>query len=267
MPSDTGGSGKSERLEQSSRPTAELIFERVQEDARDELEREPRDLSLSALLAGFTIGATPLVYALTLANVHGDGRYLIAALLYPVGFIAVILGRSQLFTENTLYPVMVAIGDRSAIRPTARLWGIVYTFNLVGCALFALLAVKTDALPDPAAHELRLLGAKAADYGFGRTFFGAIVAGWLLALVAWLVEAAETAIGQFFAIWIVTLLIALGDFSHCVATTVEVSAALFGGAAGLGESFGWLGLATLGNVVGGVLIVTVLNYGQVRASE
>ena len=170
------------------------------------------------------MGATPLAVALTLSEVHGDARFFIAALVYPVGFIAVILGRAQLFTENTLYPVMVAFEDRGAIRPTARLWAIMFSFNIAGGALFALLAVDTDALPDKAVPELRSLGERAVDGSFGRVFFGAIVAGWLLALVAWLVEASETAIGQFFAIWIVTLLIGLGDFSHCVATTLEVFA-------------------------------------------
>lgn len=250
--------------QQPRRPSAALIYERVRQAGGEELERPPAALAFSGLFAGFTVGATPLLFALALATVEGGSETFVAALVYPAGFIAVILGRAQLFTENTLYPVVSSFEDRRAIPGTARLWAIVFTANMVGAALFVLLAIKTSALPEAVDREMRDLGGKAADAGFGRVFWSAILAGWLLALVAWLVEAAETAIGQFFSIWLLTIPIALGDFSHCVATTHEVFAALFEGGVGLDSALGWLGTATLGNVVGGVLIVTLINYGQVR---
>src|SRR5436189_3109902 len=94
----------------SSRPTAREIYERVQEDAHDELERSPGALAFSALFAGFTIGATPLAEAAALALLHSSGgATIVAALVYPTGFIAAVIGRAQLFTETTLYPVVASL--------------------------------------------------------------------------------------------------------------------------------------------------------------
>ena len=267
-PDDDRGSGDSGSSEQEPRrPTAQLIYERVRKAGSDELERPRKALAFSGLFAGFTVGATPLLLALALATVEGGSQKFVAALVYPAGFIAVILGRAQLFTENTLYPVVTSFEERRAIPPTARLWAIVFAANIVGAVLFVLLATETSALPPAVDAELRDLGQKAAGASFAPVFWSAILAGWLLALVAWLVEAAETAIGQFFTIWLLTIPIALGDFDHCVATTHEVLTALFDGAVSFGSALGWLGTATLGNVIGGVLIVALINYGQVRPSS
>ena len=92
-----------------------------------------------------------------------------------------------------------------------------------------------------------------------------MVTGWLLALVAWLVEASEHAIGQIAVIYAITLVVGLGGFDHCIATTVEAFCALFEGPLALGDLLGWLAVTTLGNIAGGVMIVAAINYGQVRA--
>ncbi len=251
---------------QPSRPTAQLIYERVREDARDELDRPAWSLTFSGLFAGFTIGATPLAAALALALLGGGGGdHFVAALVYPVGFLAVILGRAQFFTENTLYPVVVVLEDRRAVVATARLWAVVLGANLIGGLGFALVAVESSALSDSVVGELTALGDSAASGAFWKTFWKGVLAGWLLALVAWLVEASETAVGQVFVIWFLTMLVGLGSLDHSVATAVEVMGSTLDGSVGLGEALGWLATTVAGNIVGGVMIVTLLNYGQVRA--
>jgi len=251
-----------------SRPSAHDIYDRVRQDAEDELERPNSSLAFSALFAGFTIGATPLAVALTLAALGtDDSARFVADLVFPIGFIAVILGRSQLFTENTLYPVVLSFRQRSALRGTARLWGMVFAGNLVGSLGFALLAVESGAIDGAAVDSLTSFGADSAGTPFSEVFWSAVVAGWLLALIAWLVEATESAIAQVSVVWFLAFLVGLGTFDHCVATTVEVAGALFHGDIGIGDSLGWLATATLGNVAGGVLIVSLLNYGQVRAES
>lgn len=250
---------------QSSRPDAGEIYARVSQDAEKELERSTSALSLSALLAGFTIGATPLAYAAALVLVEGGSAAFVAALVYPVGYIAVILGRAQLFTENTLYPVALSLTDRRHIGPTARLWAIVIAGNLVGVVLFALLATETTAIDAEMRAEIGRLGDEAASREAWTTFASAILAGWLLAMVAWLVEATETAIGAFFVIWLLTATVALASLDHSVATAIEVVAALTDGDVSLGEAVGWQAVTILGNAVGGVLIVSLVNFGQVRS--
>ena len=98
-------------------------------------------------------------------------------------------------------------------------------------------------------------------------FWSAVVAGWLLALIAWLVEATENAIAQVATIWALAFVVGLGAFDHCVVSSIEVFASMIQGSTGFADGIGWLATATLGNVVGGILIVSLLNYGQVRAED
>ena len=112
-----------------------------------------------------------------------------------------------------------ALGDRPT--PT----------NLVGALLFALLAIFTGAFGDPVQAKLVAEGVGDTSGPLTTTFWSAVVTGWLLALVAWLVEASEHAIGQIAVIYAITLVVGLGGFDHCIATTVEAFCALFEGAA------------------------------------
>jgi formate/nitrite transporter FocA (FNT family) len=120
---------------QPSRPSPQLIYARVREDAEDQLARTHRALAFSGLFAGFTMGASYLALAIVLVLVTGPSEKLVAALLYPVGYVAVILGRAQLFTENTLYPVVPCLEERRHIPKTARLWAIVVAGNSSGGGL------------------------------------------------------------------------------------------------------------------------------------
>jgi formate/nitrite transporter FocA (FNT family) len=254
--------------QEQTRATALDIYERVCDDARDEIKRPWSSLAYSGLFAGFTIGAAPAAYAMGLASLEGAAAaVLVAALLYPVGYVAVILGRGSFFTENTLYPVVLTLRDSSALRGTARLWGIVYATNQVGAFLFALLIVATGVLAPSAEAQFLALGDDALGANFGDVFWAGVVTGWLLALVAWLVESAEHAVAQIAVIWALTFLVALGSFDHSIASSVTAMASVLDGGADAGEWVGWLAAATLGNIAGGIGIVSLINYGQVRKED
>src|SRR4051794_16814369 len=134
----------------SGRLTAHEIFESAVELARDELKRPWQALSFSGLAGGLTMGLTGLATSLVIWRLgHGGAAEFIAATVYPVGFLAVIIGRAQLFTENTLYPVVLVLTEKKYLLSTLRLWAVVFGGNWVGAFLFAALAVKTTALePD-----------------------------------------------------------------------------------------------------------------------
>jgi len=191
----------------------------------------------------------------------------IAALLYPIGYVAVIIGRSQFFTENTLYPVMLSLRRPEHIKRTARLWAIVFPMNLVGAFIFAMLAVLTGALADPVQSEIVSNGVKYTEGSFIDTFWSAVVVGFLLATVAWLVEGCDTVTGRVAVIWSLTFFVSLASLDHCVATTVTAFSALLDGALNVGDVLEWLLPAFLGNVLGGVVIVASINYGQVREED
>ncbi len=175
-----------------------------------------------------------------------------------------IIGRAQLFTENTLYPVILVLDERRYLLETLRLWGVVFASNIVGAMLFALLAIKSGALLPGIASQLVDLGMEALQGSGAHIFWSGVIGGWLIALVAWVVTASQWTIGQMAMVWVLTFVVGVGKFSHCVVTSGEIISAVLAGSATAGEYLRWLLLATSGNVLGGVVIVSVLNYGQVR---
>lgn len=250
-----------------ARPKASEILEHVLEDAEAEVERDSAGLAISGFAAGMIMGFTGLGVAL-LEHALGKGgwRDVVAYSLYPIGFIAVIIGRAQLFTENTLYPVVLVLDRRSHVRDTARLWIVIFCANVLGALVFSVLMTKVHTLHRPVEEKLVELGKTAATNTFGHVFWTAVIGGWLIALVAWLVEGSDRTIGQIVIIWFLTYIVGIGGFAHCIASSGEILSSVLAGAVSGGTYVKWLVAATLGNAAGGVVIVALLNYGQVMAS-
>lgn len=215
------------------------------------------------------MGLTGLSVAAVRANL-GDGLWqnFISYLLYPTGFIAVIIGRAQLFTENTLYPVLLILDERKQRKhytaETLRLWSVVFVTNVLGALLFAALVMLTGAIPAGIYGQLLGLGREAVAGSAAHFFWSGVIGGWLIALVAWVVTASHWTIGQLVMVWLLTFVVGIGQFSHCIATSGEILSAVVAGVVSGGTYLHWLLFATMGNIVGGVIMVSVLNYGQVR---
>jgi formate/nitrite transporter FocA (FNT family) len=188
-------------------------------------------------------------------------------LFYPIGFIAVIIGRFQLFTENTLYPVVLVLTERRHVWTTLRLWCVVLLFNVVGAFLFALLIGHTSSTQPKVQEEMVKLGLGMVSASPAEVFWSGVVGGWIIALVAWLVSASHWTIGQVAVTWLLCYIVGAGHFAHCIATSGEILVAAVRGATSAGAYAQWLGLAVLGNVVGGVTLVSVMNWGQIHAGE
>jgi formate/nitrite transporter FocA (FNT family) len=250
-----------------TRLTAAEIFSAAVQTGEDELKRSTTGLAMSGLGAGLGMGLTGLGSASILA-VTGSGTigHLLASLLYPLGFISVILGRAQLFTENTLFPVILVLDRRRHVRNTLRLWAVVFAANVVGAVLFAALVMKTPALPGDVASALAHLGTQTVSGGFWRIFWSGVVGGWIIALMAWLVTAARFTIGQVVLVYLMTFVVGAARLAHCIAGSGEALSAAFAGQISAATYVIWLIAATLGNTLGGVLMVSLLNYGQVIGS-
>ncbi len=250
----------------TSRRTAHEIFEDAAELARRELERPAKALAFSGLAGGFTMGLTGLAVSVVLGTLGTQpAAEFVAMLFYPLGFIAVIIGRAQLFTENTLYPVVLVLSERAHVGKTLKLWGIVLVSNVAGAALFAALVIRTGALAPQYRQQLMSLGTRAAQQPASHIFWTGVIGGWLIALVAWMVTASHWTVGQIAVIWLLAFVVGLGHFAHCIATTGEILASVFGGAIPFVDYVRWIFPATAGNIVGGVMIVSLLNWGQVKA--
>ena len=195
--------------------------------------------------------------------------HLIGALAYPIGFVILLIGKSELFTENFLLPVTGVIQGRGRLVDLLALWGRSLVFNLVGSFVFALLVSRPDVLPEPVALHIEELGRHVVDYGFWTAFVKAIFAGWLMTILTWLLLAAEGMGPRLFIIWLIGTLIILGEFAHIVISGAEIfMAILLGAPIAPGEWFtGSFWPILVGNVVGGVVFVTLLEYVQAQYSH
>ena len=267
-PEPPAAAGSATSQTELDRPTADEIYEQVSRNARHELGRAALGLAVSGLAGGMTMGLTALSTSIVIAILGpSPAARFIADLLYPIGFIAVILGRAQLFTENTLYPVALMLAERRHGWRTLRLWAIVFPSNVAGAFLFAMLAVKTGALRPEFVTAMTHLGVEAAGVATAHVFWSGVIGGWIIALVAWLVSGSHSITGSVMLIGLLTFVVGLGGFAHCIATSGEILAAILDHQLAASRYFAWLAPATLGNICGGVLLVTLLEYGQVKGGE
>jgi formate/nitrite transporter FocA (FNT family) len=246
-----------------SRPSAEEIYQQVANNAREELKRSSIALAISGFAGGTFMGLSALGTAIALAMLgHSQGDEMISRLFYPLGFIVVIVGRAQLFTENTLYPVALVLAERRELWNTLRLWAIVLPSNVLGALAFAGLVSLTPALNPHIVDALTQLGLDAVAHPWPTVFWSGVMGGWIIALAAWLVSGSHSITGSVMIIWMLTFIVGLGNFAHCIATSGEILVAVLTHHAAWGAYPRWFLPAVLGNICGGVGMVTVLEYGQ-----
>ena len=247
-----------------SRPSAEDIYEQVAKNARQELKRPSLALCLSGFGGGVFMGLSALGPAIVLALLGTSaGAQMIARMFYPMGFIVVIIGRSQLFTENTLYPVALVLAEKREALNTLRLWSVVLPSNVLGALTFASLCALTPALSPSVVDSLGQLGLDALSKPSAAVFWSGIMAGWIIATAAWLVSSSHSITGSVMIIWMLMFIVALGNFAHCIATSGEILTAVLTHRATWSAYGRWFLPAVVGNICGGVGMVTILQYGQV----
>ncbi len=246
--------------------SATEILETVVADGKNELDRANTGLAISGFAAGLNISFSAVALAIVASLTGGPGVAAYAA--YPLGFIIVILGRAQLFTENTVTPVTVVLAQARRLPNMLRLWAIVLFANVPGTLAFAAAAYYGELLPSGAFEILLQKVSEKMDYGFVFAGIKAVFGGWLVALIAWLVAASQDTISQIFFVFALTALIPALGLTHCIAGSSEVLMAVFAGEVSAGEYLANFMLpTTFGNIVGGVFLVTLLNYGQVAGSK
>lgn len=253
-----------------TRFTAEEIYENVREAATEELKRPVAALFWSALAAGLTIGFSFVAGAYLTTLVAEPYKVSAAAIGYPLGFCFVVLGRHQLFTENTLEPIIPLLHKPqwATLQKVLVLWGIVLLGNMIGVVIFAGVSALTPVVAPEVKQAMWRLAEHATEGGFGLVFYRAIFAGWLIALMAWLVASTRQTLAQLALIWLTTAPIAALGFRHSIAGSVEACYRAFGNSALWGDMIGnFVVPAILGNIVGGITFVALLNHGQVAADK
>lgn len=253
-----------------TRLSASEIHENVRVSAEEEMRRPAVELTWSSVAAGLTVGFSFLAGSYLTMWVPERFHALANAVGYPLGFIFVVQARNQLFTENTLEPVIPFLErrDLKTFKRLIRLWVIVLAGNLVGALLIALLAAHTTMLDEPMRQAMMSVATEGTQGGFGTVLYRAIFGGWLIALMAWLVSSTHGSGAQILYIWLTTAPIAAFGFRHSIAGAVEAFYRAALGGATWGSMVGdFIVPALIGNIIGGVVLVALLNHGQVASPE
>jgi formate/nitrite transporter FocA (FNT family) len=256
--------------EPAPKKASRQILQHEIDEGLDALERPVVGLFVSGLSAGLDLGFS--LFLMAVAVTHADGALprpmerLLVANLYSVGFIFVILGRSELFTEQTTLAVLPTLRGRASVATLLRLWAVVWVSNMLGAAAFAFLATVVG----PSLGVIRLeafgeIAHRLTDHPWRTILLSGVLAGWLMGLLSWLVAAGRDTISQIVLVWLVTTSIGFASLHHAVLGATEVFSGAFAGRGiGSGDVGRFLLWATLGNTIGGVVFVAILKYGLAR---
>jgi formate/nitrite transporter FocA (FNT family) len=248
---------------------AKITHEVVRIEGEKELDRTTSALWWAALAGGLSMGFSLVAEGLLRAHVaDAHWRPLITKLGYPVGFIIITLASQQLFTENTITPIVPLLRrkTRAMLRNVARLWAVVFVGNMIGVIVFAWILGRTEMFEPHVRQAFEDIGLEAIKPAFVVTFIRAIFAGWLIALMVWMLPAASTS--KVAVIAIMTYIVGVGHLAHVIAGSaavlVLVATGIIGWATFLGE---FMLPALVGNIVGGLVFVAALNHAQVASDK
>ncbi|MFZ3584075.1 formate/nitrite transporter family protein [Loktanella sp. DJP18] len=263
---DSNAPEEEDAVQHASHLSAKLVYQVVRREGDDELERPNNSLFWSGIAAGVCISFSVIGEAVFKTYLP-DAVWLplVESLGYTFGFLIVILGRMQLFTENTLTTVLPVFANPSLYKlwRVARLWGIVLSANVIGCFIAAAFIAFMPTFEPEMLVSITEISQRATGHGAWVGFAKAVPAGLLIAALVWMMAAGEQ--DNFFIIIIMTWLIAAGGFAHIIAGSVEMAYLLLIGEMGLMAAvFGFFIPVFLGNVFGGTVVFALITWGQVR---
>ena len=253
-------------------PTPEEIYERATTEGRRRLSLSTLDQVSTAFIAGVTIifGVVALGVVEALVEPEfgaGPGR-VAGALAFAIGVVFLVVGRSELFTENFFDPVAAAIegGGRRPWLRLLRLWVATLALNLVGGALLVALLTVDGALPEGAAHSLSRVAEEIAAKSWPATLVRAVLAGALITLLSYMLNAVDTVVARILVAYLAGFFLALGPFDHVVVSALHLLFGVWlGGSTGYGALAANVGLSTVGNLLGGLLLITLTHTAQVKS--
>ncbi|WP_338766702.1 formate/nitrite transporter family protein [Bernardetia sp. ABR2-2B] len=253
--------------------SADEILEEEIQIGLHEHKRPPIRLFFSAFSAGLEVGFSVFLlgifHHLFAGSVSESTLTIILALGYTIGFIFIVIGRSELFTEHTTLATLPVLNKLASVKSLGKVWGVVYAGNILGGYLFALMLmymVQGMNLMDM--KDMEEIALKLTKPSSIHIFVSAIIAGWLMGLLSWLVTASKETISRIFIVTLITAVIGIAHLHHSIVGSIEVFAGFL-----LSDKISFMdylrvqGISTLGNAIGGVVFVAVLKYAHVRPNE
>jgi formate/nitrite transporter FocA (FNT family) len=246
-----------------------VVHEAVRKNGEEELERPAAALAWSGVAAGLSMGFSFMAEGLLRAHLPDTPwRPLVTKLGYSTGFLIVIIARQQLFTENTLTAVIPFLANRTFAKlwGLVKLWAVVLIANLAGAHLFAWALGNTPVVASYVQTALRDIATEAGNITFGSAVLRGIFAGWLIALIVWMLAAIEHSHVAIIAV--LTYLVGLASLTHIIAGSVEILFLVMTGVRSWWTyAAGYMIPTLVGNIIGGVAFVSLLNHAQVVAGH
>jgi formate/nitrite transporter FocA (FNT family) len=260
-----------ENLEQESKKVVSTneyrdILSRVIHEGEELFKNKNKAMTLSAVIAGLEIGFSYFLigtlHHLLEGKIGENAIFKLFSIVYPVGFILVILGKSALFTEQTSVLTLPVLNGQRKIWELLRIWGLVIFGNVIGGILFTLLIGAIAPNLHLFTHETMVkIGTHVLDYDGWVIFVSAIVAGWLMGLLNWILNSTTNSLARIFLIILITGVIGFGGFHHSIVGNIEVFGAyLYSDAISIFDYLSFLLLALLGNGIGGAIVVGLFKY-------
>lgn len=244
----------------------EEIFRRILATAHEELKKSSRLLMLAGFGAGLSLGFTLMARIIFSERLGEDGHGLLGNLVYPIGFILIVLGRYQLYTENTLTPVVLVLTRLASVGNLLRLWACVFVANMAGALTVGMLLAYSPVLTEPQSALAISLGTHALETPWWTIFWRAVVAGHLVASMVWLVHGCQSTLARLFVVWFLMYFIGVTGMFHVITGSLEVFLIAFKGYVGFGEvAWRFVLPVALGNTAGGIVFVAVVNYSLFAA--
>jgi formate-nitrite transporter family protein len=258
-------STKETKAEAEGVPEGEIIYRSVRQDGARTLKWTSTELAWSGVAAGMSMGFSLIAEGLLRAHLpDAPWTPLITKFGYAAGFLIVILGRQQLFTEQTLTAILPLLSKEhheGSLPNVARVWVVVLAANVVGTAALAAVTAWSGAFSPDVQKAFSHIGHAAMSHSFGTTLVRGIYAGFLIATMVWLLPGSGAA-----RLWIVVLisyLVGVGAFAHVIAGSAECLYVVFAGERPLTDYIvGFLIPSFLGNTIGGVGLVATLAHAQ-----
>jgi formate/nitrite transporter FocA (FNT family) len=254
--------------EEKPKEAFDIMQEQIEAGLKEH-KRSDLGLLLSSLSAGLEVGFSVLtigvIYTLFKNESSESQLALMMALVYPIGYIFVIIGRSELFTEHSTLATLPVMNGETSVASLAKLWFLIYVGNLAGGYMFGSITLFFNS-------EMHLIGKdffyfiseKMLKYSVSATLISGIMAGWLMGMLSWLLSAAQDTVSRIIMIFLVTFVISIAGLHHCIVGSIEIFMAFFAEAnhiSGL-QFLKFQALTTLGNIIGGVFLVAVVKFAH-----
>jgi formate/nitrite transporter FocA (FNT family) len=260
---------KETEIQDRTAPPGNVVYQAIYREGQHELERKSAALALSGLAAGLSMGISLMAEGILRARLpEAPWTPLITKFGYSLGFLVVILGRQQLFTKNTLTVILPLLKEKkpALLLNVARLWVVVLAANLIGAFVFAWLLAHTSLFKEDVRRIFSDIATTTLQPDFLTIVIRGALAGWLIALMVWLLPFAEA--GRLWVIIILGYVVGIAELPHVIAGNIENFYLLCRGAISVGYAIGhFLVPSLIGNVIGGVALVAVGAHAEFTAAE